>query len=85
MNDKLIMNDIFESFFLEKTVRFPSFILTKVDDTSLEKFRTVINKVKDKTKSTAIKMEYDVMSKQLIITGTSVDIYWFGYYTCELK
>lgn len=79
------MDKLIDAIFADKTIRFPSFTLTKVDDTSLERFRTVINKVKEQTKSTAIKMDYDVMSKNLTITGTAVDLFYFGYYVKELE
>lgn len=79
------MEKLFNELFSEKIIRYPSFILTKVDDASLEKFRAVLNKVKEKTKSTTIKMEYDVMAKSLSITGSAVDLFYFGYYTKELE
>lgn len=79
------MDKLIEQIFADRTIRFPSFTLTKVDDTSLEKFREIITKVKEKTKSTAIKMDYDVMSKSLIVTGSAVDLFYFGYYVKELE
>lgn len=79
------MDNIFESFFAEKTVRFPSFVFTGVDAKSLDKFKQVVTKVKQKTKSTVIELDYDVMSSNLTIRGTSLDLFYFGYYTKELE
>ena len=78
------MDKIFESFFSEKTVRYPSFVFTGVDGSSLDKFKQVVDKVKAQTKSDAIRLDYEVISKKLTVTGAAVDIYWFGYYTKEL-
>lgn len=79
------MDNIFESLFTEKTVRFPSFVFTGVDAKSLDKFKQVVIKVKAKTKSTVIELDYDVMSSNLTIKGTSLDLFYFGYYTKELE
>lgn len=79
------MDNIFESFFSEKTVRFPSFVFTGVDAKSLDKFKQVVIKVQEKTKSTVIELDYDIMSSNLTIRGTSLDLFYFGYYTKELE
>lgn len=78
------MDKMFE-FFSEKTIRYPSFTFTGVDGTHLDKFREVVNKVKERTKTTVLNLDYDVINKRLSITGTSIDLYWFGYYTKELE
>lgn len=76
-------NDFFKTFF--ETTSFPSFYLTNVDDLSLERYRKVITKVKEKTKSNNISISYDVLKQKLTITGTAIDLFYFGYYTRDLK
>lgn len=79
------MDKIFESFFSEKTVRFPSFVFTGVNAKSLDKFKQVVTKVKQKTKSNIIELDYDVMSSNLTVKGTALDLFYFGYYVKELE
>lgn len=79
------MDNIFESFFPEKTIRFPSFVFTRVDAKSLDRFKQVVIKVKAKTKSNVIELDYDVMTSNLKVTGSSLDLFWFGYYTKEME
>lgn len=79
------MDKIFESLFTEKTIRFPSFVFTGVDAKSLDKFKQVLIKVQDKTKSKVVELHYDVMSSNLTVKGTALDLFYFGYYTKELE
>lgn len=79
------MENLFESFFSEKTIRYPSFIFTGVDAKSLDKFKQVVIKVQEKTKSKVIELDYDVMSSNLTVKGTALDLFYFGYYTKELE
>lgn len=79
------MENLFESFFSEKVVRFPSFVFTGVDAKSLNKFKQVLIKVQDKTKSKVVELHYDVMSSNLTVKGTALDLFYFGYYTKELE
>lgn len=78
------MDKIFDSLFTEKTIRFPSFVFTGVDAKSLDKFKQVVTKVKQKTKSNIIELDYDVMSSNLTVKGTALDLFYFGYYVKEL-
>lgn len=79
------MDKIFESFFAEKTIPFPSFVFTGVDAKSLDKFKQVVIKVQNKTKSKTIELDYDVMSSKLTVKGTALNLFYFGYYTKELE
>lgn len=74
-------DNFFYSFFKETSL--PSIYFTKVDDKSLERYRKVVIEVNKKNKSTTCKIDYDVLEQKLTITGTALDLFYFGYYTKE--
>lgn len=78
------MEKIFEQLFTEKVIR-PSVVFTNVDAESLERLKQVVMKVKLKHKNSNVELDYDVMSSKLTVRGTSLDLFYFGYYTKELE
>lgn len=78
------MNEDFFSTFFKQTIP-TGFAIFNIDENSLNKFRKVAEEVKKKLTGSQIKIEYDVIKKELHVYGNLVDIYWFGYFTKQFE
>lgn len=75
----------FTELFGWKTTTQPGFKIVNIEDSDLDIYRKVTTLVKARVKESKITTEYNIESKELLVNGTPIDLYYFGYFTKQLE
>lgn len=63
----------------------PGFKIINVEDFNLDMYRKITALVKARVKESKLTTEYNIESKELLVNGTPIDLYYFGYFTKQLE
>ena len=59
--------------------------IINVEDSNLDMYRKITALVKARVKESKLTTEYNMDSKELLVNGNSIDLYYFGYFTKQLE
>lgn len=75
----------FTELFGRMTTTLPGFKIINIKDSDLDIYRKVTALVKAHVKDSKITIEFNIESKELLVNGSPIDLYYFGYFTKQLE